>query len=81
METPTLTLGHRSLHQLRSALERSLGVQAAPITELPSPEGTASGPRLCGQYRLSSGEDMSGAALRLDEARSFIEEVRTVPCD
>ena len=58
-----------------------LGVQAAPITELPSPEGTASGPRLCGQYRLSSGEEMSGAALRLDEARSVIEEVRTVPCD
>jgi predicted hydrocarbon binding protein len=33
METQTLTLGRRSLHQLRSALERSLGVQAAPLLQ------------------------------------------------
>ena len=33
MESQTLTLGHRSLHQLRSALERSLGVQAAPLLQ------------------------------------------------
>ena len=33
MENQTLTLGHRSLHQLRSALERSLGVQAAPLLQ------------------------------------------------
>jgi hypothetical protein len=29
----TLTLGKRSLHQLRAALERSLGVQAAPLLQ------------------------------------------------
>jgi hypothetical protein len=33
MENQTLTLGRRSLHQLRSALERSLGVQAAPLLQ------------------------------------------------
>jgi uncharacterized protein len=32
-ESQTLTLGKRSLHQLRAALERSLGVQAAPLLQ------------------------------------------------
>lgn len=33
METQTLSLGRRSLHQLRAALERALGVQAAPLLQ------------------------------------------------
>jgi len=32
-DVQTLTLGARSLHQLRAALERSLGVQAAPLLQ------------------------------------------------
>lgn len=32
-DSQTLVLGKRSLHQLRSALERSLGVQAAPLLQ------------------------------------------------
>lgn len=32
-DSQTLTLGKRSLHQLRSALERALGVQAAPLLQ------------------------------------------------
>ena len=32
-DTQTVTLGRRSLHQLRAALERSLGVQAAPLLQ------------------------------------------------
>jgi predicted hydrocarbon binding protein len=33
MDSQTLSLGRRSLHQLRAALERSLGVQAAPLLQ------------------------------------------------
>lgn len=32
-EAQTVTVGTRSLHQLRTALERSLGVQAAPLLQ------------------------------------------------
>lgn len=32
-DTQTVALGRRSLHQLRAALERSLGVQAAPLLQ------------------------------------------------
>ncbi len=43
-----LTLGRRSLHQLRAALERSLGVQAAPMLQ---EAGFASGEPLFGRYQ------------------------------
>ncbi len=48
MEPQTLTLGRRSLHQLRSALERSLGVQAAPLLQ---EAGFASGEAMTGELQ------------------------------
>ena len=66
METMTLTLGRRSLHQLRSALERSLGVQAAPLLQ---EAGFASGEAMTGALQAHVREHFGVERLQdLDEA-------------
>jgi predicted hydrocarbon binding protein len=47
MESQTLNIGTRSLHQLRASLERALGMQAAPLLQ---EAGFASGEALCRQF-------------------------------
>jgi predicted hydrocarbon binding protein len=47
MTEPTITLGRRSLHQLRATLERSLGVAAAPLLQ---EAGFASGEALTDEF-------------------------------
>ena len=46
MESETLNIGHRSLHQLRASLERAIGMQAAHLLQ---EAGFASGEALCRQ--------------------------------
>lgn len=66
METMTLTLGRRSLHQLRSALERSLGVQAAPLLQ---EAGFASGEAMTAALQAHVREQFQVERLQdLDEA-------------
>lgn len=60
MESQTLTLGHRSLHQLRSALERSLGVQAAPLLQ---------------EAGFASGEAMTAALQNYAHEKFGVEKV------
>jgi predicted hydrocarbon binding protein len=50
---PTITLGRRSLHQLRATLERSLGVAAAPLLQ---EAGFASGEALSEAFTAWLGE-------------------------
>lgn len=60
-ESQTLTLGKRSLHQLRAALERSLGVQAAPLLQ---------------EAGFASGEALSEELQRFAKARYGVDRLQ-----
>lgn len=65
---PTITMGRRSLHQLRATLERSLGVAAAPLLQ---EAGFASGEALteafsawlADRYGVEAAQDLDAAFL------------------
>jgi len=60
-DTQTVFLGRRSLHQLRAALERSLGVQAAPLLQ---------------EAGFASGEAMTGALQEFVKARYGVDRMQ-----
>jgi predicted hydrocarbon binding protein len=60
-DTQTVFLGRRSLHQLRAALERSLGVQAAPLLQ---------------EAGFASGEAMTGALQDFVKARYGVDRMQ-----